>query len=200
MTKLRHWRGRLPVLAALLAPTLLTSCATLREVAALRDVDFSLAGATDATLGGVSIGSVDSFRDLNVLDAARVGAAFAGGHLPFEATLLVRASNPASNGRARLVGLDWTLFLDDRKTVSGALDQEYVLPPGEPVDVPVRVRLDLLEFFDQQLESLVNLALAAAGHGDPSRIRLEATPSVQTPLGVIRSPTPVRIEYQVSGH
>lgn len=187
------------MLMGLLAPTFLTSCATLREVVALQDVDFSLVGATGATLAGVSIGSVDSFRDLSVLDAARVGAAFAGGHLPFEATLLVRASNPAANGRARLVGLDWTLFLDDRQTVSGALDQEYVLPPGEPVNVPVRVRLDLLEFFDQQLESLANLALAAAGHGDPSRIRLEATPSVQTPLGVIRSPKPVRIEYQVGG-
>ncbi len=192
-------RPRTSASLLLLATVLLTSCATLREIAALRDVQFSLAGTRDATLAGVSIGSVHTYRDLGLRDAARVGAAFAGGHLPFETTLLVRAANPADNASARLVALDWTLFLDDRQTVSGALDQSYVLPPGQPVDVPVRVQLDLLKFFDQQLESVVNLALAAAGQGDSALIRLEATPSVQTPLGVVRYPKPVRIEYTVGG-
>jgi hypothetical protein len=199
MTTIRRRRARAIPALLFLASIFVAGCATLREIAALRNVDFSLAGATDGTIAGVSIGSVRSFSDLSVLDAARVSAAFASGHLPFEATLQVRAANPAENGRARLVALDWTLFLDGRKTVSGALDREYVLPPGQPVDVPVRVRLDLLEFFDRQLDSVVNVALAAAGRGEPTRIYLEATPSVQTPLGVVRYPEPVRIEYQVGG-
>ncbi|MEJ2184463.1 MAG: hypothetical protein P8Z36_00830 [Gemmatimonadota bacterium] len=199
MTRAWYHHGSARLLLTLLASISLASCATLREMAALRDVRFSLAGVSDGTLAGVPIRSANSFSDLSVLDAARVGAAFAGGHLPFDATLMVRADNPADNGRARLVALDWTLFLDGRKTVSGALDQEYVLPPGEPVNVPVHVQLDLLEFFDQQLQSVVNLALAAAGHGDPASIYLEATPSVRTPLGVVRYPEPVRIEYQVGG-
>lgn len=181
----------------LLASLLVTGCATLQELAALRDVEFSLAGTSGGTLAGVDIGAVRSYDDLGVLDVARIGAAFAAGRLPLETTLLVRAANPADNSRARLVALDWTLFIDDRETVSGALDQEYVLPPGQPVDVPVRVSLDLLDFFDRQLEQVANLALAAAGAGEPTRIHLEAIPSVQTPLGVIRYPEPVRIGYDV---
>ncbi|MDX1674435.1 MAG: hypothetical protein R3314_06560, partial [Longimicrobiales bacterium] len=164
-----------------------------------RDVEFSLAGTSGGTLAGVDISAVRSFSDLSVLDAAKIGAAFATGDLPFETTLLVEAANPGDNSRARLVALDWTLFIDDRETVSGALDREYVLPPGEPVTVPVRVGLDLLDFFDRQLEPVANLALAAAGGGEPTRIHLEAFPSVETPLGVVRYPEPVRIGYDVGG-
>lgn len=178
---------------------LLAGCATLQQVTALRKVDFSLEGTTGGTLAGVPIDSTRSFEDLGALDVARLTAALTRGKLPLEATLLVRASNPADNVQARLIGLDWTLYLDDRKTVSGAVDREYVLPPGKPVTVPVTVKLDLLEFFDRQLQPLVGLALAAAGAGEPHRLRLEATPSIQTPLGPIRYPEPITIQYQV-GH
>ena len=193
-------RRRTARLVLVLVAALLTAgCATLQELASLRDVEFSLAGVRDGTLAGVDIASVRSFDDLGILDVTRLGAAFAEGRMPLETTLLVRATNPADNGRARLVALDWTLFIDDRETVSGALDQEYVLPPGEPVDVPVQVRLDLLDFFDRQLEQVAALALAAAGAGEPTRIHLEAIPSVQTPIGVIRYPEPIRIGHDVGG-
>jgi hypothetical protein len=117
--------------------------------------------------------------------------------MPLETVLQVRAANPEDNVQARLVGLDWTLFLDDRETIGGVLDQEYVLTPGEPVDVPVSVRLDLLDFVDGQLQEVVGLALAVAGAGEPQRVRLEATPSIQTRLGPIRYPEPIRIEHEV---
>ena len=189
-------RHGVPILL-LLSVLALSACATLQEIAAIRDVEFSLTGVSGGSLAGVEIGSVRTFSDLGVLDAARIGAAFADGRLPFEATLQVEAANPEDNRQARLVALAWTLFIDDRETISGDLDQEYVLPPGEPVSVPVTVRLDLLDFFDRQLESAVNLALAAGGAGEPTRIHLEAIPSVQTPLGVVRYPEPVRIGYDV---
>lgn len=190
--------GRRMRLASAVGVSLLVAgCATLQQVTALRKVAFSLAGTTGGTLAGVPIESTRSFQDLGVLDVARLTEALARGKLPFEATLLVRASNPADNVQARMVALDWTLFLDNRKTVSGVVDREYVLPPGKPVTVPVIVKLDLLQFFDRQLEPLVGLALAAAGAGQPHRIRLEATPSIQTPLGSIRYPEPITIAYEV---
>jgi hypothetical protein len=158
----------------------LTGCATLREVAALREVE-----------------SMRSVEELGATDLLRVGAAIARKELPLEAVLLVDASNPADNAQARLVGLDWTLYLENRETVSGILDREYVLPPGEPVAVPVRVHLDLLEFFDGGLEEMVGLALALAGAGEPTSVRLDALPSIETPLGPIRYPRPVRIETEV---
>jgi hypothetical protein len=187
-----------PVLA-FTAVLLLSGCATLKEITALRNVDFSLAGTSGGTLAGVAIQSSRSLRDLSPLDVARVAGALSRGELPLEVVLDVRASNPADNVQARLVGMDWTLFLDDKKTVSGALDQQYVLPPGEPVTVPVRVKVDLVEFFSGQLDEIAGLALAVAGAGEPHRVRLEATPVIETRLGPIRYPDPIRIEHQVGG-
>ena len=187
------------VVLALSASVVLTGCATLRQVVALRHVDFSLEGTSGGTLAGIPIQSTRSLGDLRALDVVRIGAAVSKGELPLEGVSLVSAFNPVDNAQARLVGMDWTLFLDDRETVSGALDQEYVLPPGEPVTIPVRVRLDLLDFFDEQFEEVVALALAVAGAGEARRVRLEATPSIQTRWGPIRYPEPVRIEHEVGG-
>lgn len=189
----------LPLALAAILTAPLAGCATIQEMAALRDVDFTLEGTTGGTLAGISIESTSRFEDFGVVEAARLAEALANRELPLQMTLLVRAANPADNVRARLTELDWTLFLDDRETVSGVVDREYVLPPGDPVTVPLRVELDLLDFFDRQLESVVGLALAVAGAGEPRQLRLEATPTVQTPLGPIRYPEPVRVEYEVGG-
>jgi hypothetical protein len=189
---------RNPTLAFVgLAVAALSGCATLGELAALRRVDFSLAGTSGTALAGVPIEQVRTFDDLRATDLVRIGAAVANGDLPLEADLLVLAANPNDATQARLLQLAWTLFLDDRETVSGVLDREYVLPPGQPVTIPVRIRLDLLDFFDDNLEELADLALAVAGAGDPQRVTLEAVPSIETPLGPIRYPAPIRIEHEV---
>jgi hypothetical protein len=184
-------------LAVMLSAGMITACATFEEIAALRNVDFALAGARGGTLAGVPIQSMRSYRDLGAVNLTRVAAAIARRELPVETELLVTATNPAGNVAARLVRLDWTLFLDDQETVSGNLDQEFVLAPGASQDIPVRVSLDLLDFFDRQLEQVVYLALALAGRGEPQRVRLEATPSIETPIGPIRYPSPIPIEYEV---
>jgi hypothetical protein len=185
-------------LASLILCGTLAGCAAFQEIAALRSVEFSLAGTSGATLAGVPIDSVRSIEQLSSTQIARVGTALAQGRLPLEANLLVRAVNPADNVQARLMRLDWTLFLDDQETINGTLNQEFVLSPGEPATVPVQVRLDLLEFFDGRLEQVVNLALALAGaEGARQRVRLQASPSIQTPVGPIRYPRPISIEYEV---
>jgi hypothetical protein len=46
-------------------------CATLQQVMALRDVDFSLDRVADVRLGGLELDRVRSYSDLGVADAAR---------------------------------------------------------------------------------------------------------------------------------
>lgn len=196
MARRRPGYAQVPLVVLALAVSAWASgCATLREVTALPRVDFSLTRVSGGTLAGVSIEGVRSAEAVSALEMARLAGAVSRGELPLEAVLEVRAANPSDNARARLLAMDWTLFLDDRETVAGALDREYVLPPGEPVIVPVRVEVDLVDFFDDQLGQALDLALAVAGAGEPRRVRLEAVPTVETPLGPVRYPEPVRIEY-----
>lgn len=174
---------------------MLSGCATLREVAALRKVDFSLSGLADPTLAGVSLQNIRSYQDIGFIDAGRLALALASKELPLTFVLKVRAENPADNPvPARFVGMAWTLFLQDKETISGAIDQNIVLQPGEPQEVPVVVELNLLEFFDGGIKDLVNVASSLAGkEGSATSIRLQVTPTVDTSLGPIQYPTPITV-------
>ncbi|MFB6246965.1 MAG: hypothetical protein ABEL97_00165 [Salinibacter sp.] len=172
----------------------LTSCQTLRQVTNLKDVQFRIDRATDARLAGINLGEVQSYQDLSGADVARLGAALSNGELPLSFTLHVSARNPSTNSvSARLTQMDWTLLLNDQKTIDGTFDREVVLPPGTPKDVPVDIKLDLIDFFDENLRGLVDLASAVGGEGPPANVSLRVQPTVQTPIGRMKYPTPITV-------
>jgi len=173
----------------------IASCATLQQIAALRSVDFQLDRVADVQVAGIDASSVTSYSDLSLMDAARVGAAIARREMPLAFQVHVRAENPADNPvTARLVRLQWTLLLEDTETITGLIDQELELPPGQPRDIPVNISLDLFDFFERSGPDLFNLALNLMGvGGEPSRVALRAVPTVTTALGPITYPQPITI-------
>jgi hypothetical protein len=170
-------------------------CATLQQFAALRQVEFAIDGVGAGRLAGIDLARVRSAGDLRATDAARLAAAVAGEELPLEFTVDVRAENPADNQTtARMVRFAWTLLLDDRETIDGVVDREISLPPGDPQIIPLRMRLDLIEFFDGNATDLLNLALRFAGaDAETADVKLRALPTVETPLGPIEYPATITI-------
>jgi hypothetical protein len=170
-------------------------CQTLREIAALRLVDFAIDNVTDARLAGVQIERLRSYEDLSTTDIFQLGRAVASQELPFRFSLNIAARNPDENQvQARLVKMDWTLFLEDRETISGILDQNLVFPPGQTTTFPVTIEVDLVDFFDRNLRDLVELALSVSGQGgEPKNVSLRAIPTIDTPLGEMEYPRPITI-------
>ncbi|HZD06411.1 MAG TPA: hypothetical protein VE173_15980, partial [Longimicrobiales bacterium] len=124
----------------------LAGCATLQQIAALRQVDFEIDGISGATLAGVPIEGARTAEDLSALDVARIAAALSRGSLPLEFRLHVGALNPAENDvPARLLEMDWELLVEDRETVSGRLEDEIVLEPGVRRDIPLGIQVDLAD-------------------------------------------------------
>ncbi len=191
-------RVRSVLLAALLVP----GCATLQQIAALRDVDFALDRATDVYLAGVAVDRIRSWNDLSASDAARITLAVTRAEVPLEFELHVAALNPAENDvTARLLAMDWTLLLENRETVSGRLNREVVLPPGQRVDIPIVIGLDLVDFFDENARDLVDLVLSLSGQGGaPKNVALSASPTIETPLGPMRYPQPITIVSATVGN
>jgi hypothetical protein len=189
----RHFRSYLAVGVLLL--TTASGCATLQQIAALRSVDFALDRVSELRLAGIDLGRVRSFDDLSIVDAGRLAMALTRNELPMDFRLHLRAENPAENTTdARLVQMDWTLLLQNRETLSGLLDREVLLRPGEPTDVPLTISLDLLEFVEGSAQDLLELALSIANQGGaPKEIALRATPTIQTGLGPMRYPQPITI-------
>ncbi len=171
-----------------------TGCTTLREVSNLRKVQFSIDRVSASRLAGVDVSQVQSYDDLRATDALRLGAALSDGKLPLSFTLHLQATNPASNSvNARLTEMDWTLLLEEKETVSGRFGQEVVLPPGDPQEVTFQVELDLVRFFDDNLQGLVDLAAALGGDKPPQTIKLRMQPTVNTALGPFQYPSPITV-------
>lgn len=193
----------LPLLSLCVAIAIVAmwGCSTLQEIAALRSVAFSLDRVDNVRIAGVRVDDRRRFSDLSALEVGRIAGAVAMKSVPLDLVVHVRAENPKENSvTARLVDLDWTLFLENRETVSGRLAGTYLLPPGEPVDVPVAANLDLQEFFHGNARDLFDLALSLAGQGGATKeVRLEGIPTVQTSLGPIRYPGRIVIRREVGG-
>jgi hypothetical protein len=193
--------GRRPATALpLLALLGLSGCATLNQLRALEDVDFSIDRLAQVRLAGVDVTRVRSFSDLGFADGAALAAAVADRDLPLFLELQILAENPAENYDARLTEMEWTLLLEDRETVSGRLDREIMLPRAQDTTFPLAIELNLIEFFDGNARELYNLAASLAGVGsEATDVELRAMPVIQTPLGRIAYPEPIRIRRTVGG-
>jgi hypothetical protein len=184
------------------AALLVGGCATLQSIAALRQVNFSLDRVSAVRLAGVDLDRIRTWNDLRATDIARITLAVANNQLPLQFDLHVRGENPAENQTtARMIAMSWSLLVQERETISGNLDREYTFPPGLAVDVPVTMSLDLMDHFQGGARELVDLVLAATGHGSgqPTRIQLRATPTISTSLGPIRYPEPIIITARSIG-
>jgi hypothetical protein len=180
---------------ALLALIAVPGCAALQQLAVLRTVTFAFSGMSDVRLAGIRIGAGSSYSSLGLADVARLGAAVVGKQVPLEMVAHVSASNPAANTvTARMVDLGWTLFIEDRQALAGQVGGAVAIAPGRTADVPLTVRLDLLQLGSGRARDLFDLALAIAGYGSIQKdMRLELTPTIETSLGPIRYPAPVVI-------
>lgn len=178
---------------------LLPGCSAIQQFTALGQVDFNINRLGDGLLAGIDLNRVHSYNDLNPIDAARLITAVARGEMPLGFTLHLDATNPSSNSAAaRLVQLDWTLFIDDTETVSGIFNDDRLINPGETADIPISMELDLVRFFGSNARDIIDLALNLAGAGgNPARVSLRARPTVNTAIGPISYPGYITITHTV---
>ena len=158
-------------------------------------MDFALDRIANLRLAGVELEGVRTYSDLSLVDVGRLTLALSEGALPLDFELFVEGLNPAENDvDARLIQLDWTLLIEDRETVSGVFEDEVVFRPGEPTTFPMRIELDLIEFFDGSARDLAEIALSLADQGgEPRNVAIEAVPTVSTALGPIRYPGTITV-------
>lgn len=172
---------------------------TLTNVSRLK---FKVGAVNGFEINGVSLSGKSKIADFNALDALKLTAAFAQGSLPASFVLNVEAKNPNDGtggykkSDATIQNFKWRLFLDEKETISGELNEPLVVPgTGEVTNIPLRINLDLMKFFkDKGYESIINLALALGGvKGSSSRVTLYATPTVSSPLGNITYPGELKL-------
>ncbi len=201
---LRNYCSRLFFIIALALGV--SSCTTLKDIeSALTNLSrckFKLDSVTDFTLAGIPLHNKASLSDISIADGALLAGNFVKGKLPASFILNVAAVNPndgtggSKRTSATLTGFAWTLILDNQTTIKGDIEKPVTIPgTGQQVLIPLRMELDLLEFFkNDSYETLVNLALALGGvKGSPAKITLRARPTINTKFGPITYPGEINI-------
>lgn len=177
-------------------------CSVYETMTNLSRLKFKVGTVSDFKLSGVSFSNKSQLNDFNPIELLKVSSDFASGTLPASFVLNVEAKNPndGTGGYQRtdatIQNFKWRLFLDDKETISGDLDQPVTVPgTGEITTIPLRVNIDLMKFFKNKgYESLINLALALGGSkSSSSNISLYATPTVSSPFGNITYPGELKI-------
>ncbi|MBE0551910.1 MAG: hypothetical protein IH619_05985 [Ignavibacterium sp.] len=177
-------------------------CSVYESFSNLSRLQFKVGDVNGFQINGVSISNKSKLGDFNALDLLNLSSAFGQGSLPASFVLNVDAKNPNDGtggykkSDATLQNFKWRLFLDDKETVSGDIDQPIAIPgTGDVTIIPLRINLDLIKFFkDKGYESIINLALALGGNqGSSSKITLYATPTVGSPFGNITYPGELKL-------
>ena len=183
-------------------------CSVYETLTNLSRLQFKVGAVNGFQISGIPFSGKSKLADFNPLDLLKISSAFAQGSLPASFILNVDAKNPndGTGGYkktdATLQNFKWRLFLDDKETISGDLDQPVSVPgTGDVTTIPLRINIDLMKFFkDKGYESIVNLALALGGaQGSSSKINLFATPTVSSPFGNITYPGELKlVDYEFS--
>jgi hypothetical protein len=182
------------------------SCAALNEMAAalsnLQRLRFKIGDVHGFRLAGIEISGKTRLSQFNALDGLALLNTFRTKRLPADFVLDVLAVNPndGTGGTTRtastLTSLECRLLIDGEVTVSGNIEQPIEIPgTGQESVLPIRISLDLLEFFgDKRYEDLIDLALAIGGaNRTATRLALDAQPRVTTPIGAMTYPGRITI-------
>jgi hypothetical protein len=172
---------------------------TLTNVSRLK---FKVGNVNGFEINGVPLTGKSKLGDFGAIDLLKLTSGFAQGSLPASFVLNVDAKNPNDGtggykkSDATIQNFKWRLFLDDKETISGELNEPLVVPgTGEISVIPLKINIDLMKFFkDKGYESIVNLALALGGaQGSSSKITVYATPTVSTVFGNITYPGELKL-------
>lgn len=199
-------RKAISIFIVLISITGIYGCQTLKQIAdsivSLQKIQFKLDNISNFRLMGVDLAGKSSASDFGLSDAAKFASAIRNSEFPVDFVLNVAANNPnTGNGNAQqslatLTSLDWKLYIDDTETIGGNIGNSITIPAsGQQTIIPLSMNLDLLRFFSgHNLENMLNLALALGGNnGSAARLKLDAKPTIQTPLGPITYPSRINI-------
>jgi hypothetical protein len=181
----------------------ITSCSVFNSLINLSKLKFKLGAVNNFKIGNMLISDKTKLNDFSAVDILKLTSQVVSGKFPVTFTVNVLAQNPntsttsgSSSSAISLKSFPWTLYINDKKTISGNISNPVNVPAVENATViPLEMQLDLLEFFKGDgLSNLVNLALSLGGSsGSSSNIKIVAEPVLGTPIGDMSYPSPLTI-------
>lgn len=195
-------KSKIAFILIILSSFILYQCSIYQTMTNLSRLQFKVGEINGFKVNNIDITNKSSLTDFSPTDVLALTSSFSQGKLPVSFVLNVDAKNPndGTGGYARtdatLKSFKWRLFIDDTETISGDIDSPVTVPgTGEVTKIPLRINVDLFQFFKNQgFDKVINLALTLGGkNSTTSKITLYATPTVSTIFGDIKYPGELKI-------
>lgn len=176
----------------------ISSCGVYNSLMNLSKLKFKLGSVNNFKVGNLAISNKSKLSDFGIIDIASLTTKVLSGDFPVTFTVNVLAQNPngSSLSAITLESFPWSLYINDKKTISGNITNPIKVPAvGNATVIPLEMSLDLLEFFKGDgINNLVDLALSLGGSkGSSTKLKIVAEPVLGTSLGNINYPNPITI-------
>jgi hypothetical protein len=189
------------IIIAVFISSFLASCGVYNSLMNLSKLKFKLGSVNNFKVAGISIDNKTKLSDFGTMDIVNLTSKVMSGDFPVSFTVNVLAQNPNKSSGSNISDISlesfpWTLYINDKKTISGNISNPVKVPAVEnAITIPLEMGLDLKEFFaGDGLNELINLALNLGGaKGSPSNLKIVAEPVLGTSLGNMSYPNPITI-------
>ncbi|MBK8945903.1 MAG: hypothetical protein IPM32_11620 [Ignavibacteriae bacterium] len=184
-----------------LLTAMFSACSFFNSLTNLSKLKFKLGAVNNFKVGNLLISEKTQLNDFATTDILKLTSQVVSGNFPVTFTVNILAQNPNKSSSNLIADISlksfpWTLYINDKKTISGNITKPISVPAIEnSTTIPLEMKLDLLEFFSGDgLNNLINLALNLGGaKGSPSNIKIVAEPVLGTQIGDLTYPSPLTI-------
>lgn len=175
---------------------LLSSCTRVSDITKslleLKDLEFEIQNTENYNLAGVDIKKFSSVKDMNIIDGTKILQGFTNKNLELTFRINLQATNPNTpkgkklSARATISKLSYSILLEGKRTVSGSIEDKFIVPDGGgSVIIPINAKINLMQFFGgSSYKELINLVLSVGGaKKSGKKVELIINPTIESPIG-----------------
>ncbi len=178
----------------LLSLTLLTGCASVKGLKNFASCDFEFKNVSNVRLANIDVSGIKSYDHLSIKDTPKLLAAFAKKKLNLNFVVNVGVKNPNAQ-TARLDGLDYILWIDNAKILTGSMDKQISLGAKQSGTLSLPFSFNLFDFFSGKSSTkMISYAFGlATSNADNSRVKVSIKPYFAVGKQTIKLPAYVTV-------
>lgn len=178
----------------MLTIVLLSGCASVKGLKNFASCDFDFKSVSNVKLATIDVSNLKSASSLSIKDTPKILAAFAKKKLNLNFNVNVAVKNP-NDATARLDGLDYILWIDNAKILTGSMNQQMSVGAKQSGTLTLPFSFNLFDFFSGKSSSkMISYAIGlATNNADNSRVKVSIKPYFSVGKQTIKLPAYVTI-------
>lgn len=178
-----------------------SSCDVLNQMSQVQQLSqckFDINGVDQVHLAGIELQSNMNRKDLDAAQIMQLTTALFQNKLPLDFDVLLKIDNP-NNKAAAMTRMDYELFIDGKKLLTGQMLESVSIAAGGQKVVPMPVSLDLLQALSGETkDAIVNLGFKLTGDASqPTQIMLKVKPYIKVGNSQLAYPGFLNINHTI---